>query len=125
MKIDQAGRGDRRFFPVEDLPFRIHRRKEILKPADCFGRAEEENPAWIERVMEQGQQLFLQLRGGRDNDPAFGSRMRGQGQFAELIARRFDIAARRLNLNRERAPMDTSRFKPPVSSAQRAQLTLF
>jgi DNA repair photolyase len=69
--------------------------------------------------------IVQQIRGGRDNDPEFGSRMRGQGQFAELIARRFDIAARRLDLNRERAPMDTSRFKPPVSAAQRAQLTLF
>jgi DNA repair photolyase len=69
--------------------------------------------------------IVQQIRGGRDNDPDFGSRMRGQGQFADLIARRFDIAARRLNLNRERAPMDTSRFKPPRTPAQRAQLTLF
>jgi DNA repair photolyase len=69
--------------------------------------------------------IVQQIRGGRDNDPEFGSRMRGEGQFAELIARRFDIAARRLDLNRERAPMDTSRFKPPVSAAHRAQLTLF
>jgi DNA repair photolyase len=69
--------------------------------------------------------IVQQIRGGRDNDPNFGSRMRGQGQFADLIGRRFDIATRRLGLNRERTPMDTSRFKPPMSTAQRAQLTLF
>jgi hypothetical protein len=65
------------------------------------------------------------MRGGRDNDPQFGSRMRGEGIFADLIARRFDIACRRLGLNRERTFMDTSRFKPPRTEAQRAQLTLF
>src|SRR3989449_4503913 len=37
-----------------------------------------------------------QMRGGRDNDPRFGSRMTGTGAFAELIEKRFDIADRRL-----------------------------
>jgi DNA repair photolyase len=37
-----------------------------------------------------------ELRGGRDNDPNFGSRMRGQGTFAELLAKRFEIAKRRI-----------------------------
>jgi DNA repair photolyase len=69
--------------------------------------------------------VIQQMRGGRDNDPQFGSRMRGQGLFADLISRRFDVACQRLGLNRERAPMDTSRFQPPRSEAQRAQLTLF
>ncbi|HEY7943976.1 MAG TPA: PA0069 family radical SAM protein [Casimicrobiaceae bacterium] len=78
-------------------------------------------PLRAEHVMS----IVQQLRGGRDNDPNFGSRMRGQGLFADLIARRFDIATRRLGLNRERAPMDTSRFRPPQTAAQRAQLTLF
>ena len=64
--------------------------------------------------------IVQQMRGGRDNDPDFGSRMRGQGQFADLIARRFDIAARRLGLNRERAPMDTSRFRPPADARRSA-----
>jgi DNA repair photolyase len=78
-------------------------------------------PLRAEHVMS----VIQQMRGGRDNDPQFGSRMRGQGLFADLIARRFDIACRRLGLNRERTAMDTSRFKPPSTEAQRAQLTLF
>lgn len=33
--------------------------------------------------------LVQQMRGGRDNDPRFGSRMRGEGEYARLIAHRF------------------------------------
>jgi DNA repair photolyase len=55
------------------------------------------------------------VRGGRDNDPCFGSRMRGRGAFADLIEQRFRIAAARCKLNGENAPFDTSRFKPPVA----------
>jgi len=66
--------------------------------------------------------LVQQIRGGRDNDPNFGSRMRGTGLFAELIARRFELACKRLKLNPERTPLDTSRFRPPRVSAQ---LSLF
>jgi DNA repair photolyase len=78
-------------------------------------------PLRAEHVMS----VIQQMRGGRDNDPQFGSRMRGQGLFADLISRRFDIACQRLGLNRERAPMDTSRFRPPRTESQRAQLALF
>jgi hypothetical protein len=49
--------------------------------------------------------------------------MRGSGEFASLIERRFALAVKRLGLNRERTPMDTSRFKAPpiVSPASPAQ----
>ena len=57
--------------------------------------------------------LIRQLHGGRDYDSSFGTRMRGTGEFASLIERRFALAVKRLGLNRERAPMDTSRFRPP------------
>ena len=70
--------------------------------------------------------LVQQIRGGRDNDPAFGSRMRGEGQFSELIARRFKLACQRLGLNSDdRAPLDTSRFRPPRPSESAGQLELF
>ena len=35
------------------------------------------------------------LRGGRDNDPRFGTRYRGEGEFAALLARRFELAVRK------------------------------
>jgi DNA repair photolyase len=69
--------------------------------------------------------MVRQIRGGRDNDAQFGSRMRGEGAFAQLIAQRFELACRRLGLNRERTTMDTSLFKPPQSSTEISQLPLF
>ena len=39
-----------------------------------------------------------ELHGGRDYDPAFGVRMRGEGVWADLMARRFQVAVRRLGL---------------------------
>src|SRR5215470_2940567 len=62
--------------------------------------------------------IVQQVRGGRDNDPNFGSRMRGTGLFADLIARRFELACKRLRLNQARAPLDTSRFRPPRRDGQ-------
>ena len=47
--------------------------------------------------------LVQQSRGGQDNDPRFGMRMRGTGPWAALLRSRFELACRRLNLNRERA----------------------
>lgn len=65
--------------------------------------------------------LVRQMRGGRDNDPRFGKRMRGEGEFAELIRQRFHIASRKFDLGRNREiPLDLSQFAPPrETSAQR------
>ncbi len=59
--------------------------------------------------------LVRQSRGGRNNDSRFGSRMRGEGQFAELLAQRFRLACRRLGYNRrdQNFGLDCSRFAPP------------
>ncbi|MDL5032260.1 PA0069 family radical SAM protein [Pelomonas sp. APW6] len=54
------------------------------------------------------------LRGGRDNDPRFGSRMQGEGLWAELLQQRMRKACARLGLNRERTPLDLTRFMLPV-----------
>jgi len=56
------------------------------------------------------------LRGGRDNDPGFHSRMRGQGPWAELLATRFAIACRRHGLNRRSAPLRCDLFRPPAGA---------
>lgn len=56
-----------------------------------------------------------ELRGGRDNDPRFGHRMRGQGPWAQLLRRRFDAACGRLGLGSGRAaPLTTALFRPPT-----------
>ena len=72
-------------------------------------------PLRAEHVMS----VLRQLRGGREYDARFGERMRGTGPFAELIEKRFALACRRLDLNRDRMPLDTSRFRPPKASGPR------
>lgn len=64
-----------------------------------------------------------EMRGGRDNDPRFGSRMRGSGELAELLAQRFDIACKRIGFNGERRnlTLDTTQFRVP-GRAQQAPL---
>lgn len=55
-----------------------------------------------------------ELRDGRDNDPRFGSRMRGSGPWAELLRVRLATARRRAGLPEGRwPPLDTSRFRVP------------
>ena len=58
------------------------------------------------------------MRGGRENDPNFGSRMRGSGEFAGLLRTRFEVACRRLGLNRTRRQLDASQFRRPGSDRQ-------
>ena len=53
------------------------------------------------------------LRGGRLNDPRFGSRMRGEGNFADQIATTFRVVSRRLGLDVERPPLSTASFRRP------------
>ncbi len=67
--------------------------------------------------------LIHDVRGGRDNDPNFGSRMRGTGPIAQLIRSRFQMTRRRLGLDKlERPPLNTTLFRPPVIAG--AQMTL-
>ena len=54
-----------------------------------------------------------EMRGGRTNDPRFGSRMTGQGATADLLAQRFALASRRLGLARKLPALDCARFAPP------------
>lgn len=53
------------------------------------------------------------LRGGKLNDPNFTSRMRGEGEFANLFSQMFHAACRKHGLNRERLRLDTSQFRRP------------
>ncbi len=64
------------------------------------------------------------VRGGRLNDPQFGKRMRGDGVFAQLIRQRFEIAAKRLGLNKSTHRLDVSKFKKSAM-ASGGQLPLF
>ena len=64
-----------------------------------------------------------ELRGGRDNDPRFVHRMRGQGPWAELLHRRFEASCRRNDLEKGRAaPLTTELFRPPNRSPDQMDL---
>lgn len=65
--------------------------------------------------------LVRQMRGGRDYDSGFGSRMRGQGPFADLIAARFARAHRRLGYGRL-PELDCGRFVPPRPDSPQGDL---
>ena len=70
--------------------------------------------------------LMRQLHGGREYDSTFGSRQRGSGPLAEIIAQRFRSAVRRLGLDGPGAPLDVTAFRaPPKPEAATPQLTLF
>lgn len=53
------------------------------------------------------------IRGGRDNDPNFHTRFRGQGPWAELLRTRFKRAARRYGLDKEYIPLRRDLFRQP------------
>jgi DNA repair photolyase len=64
-----------------------------------------------------------ELRGGRDNDPRFGHRMRGEGPWAELLRRRFDESCRRAGLGKHRGnPLSTALFRPPSRNPGQMEL---
>lgn len=66
-----------------------------------------------------------EMRGGRDNDARFGTRMRGEGVWADLLAQRFKKTCARLGLNRNRFELDLTQFKPPRPDRSAGQGELF
>lgn len=67
--------------------------------------------------------LVRDVRGGKDNDPNFGTRFVGEGPFAVLMQQRLEKARERHGLNQAQAPLRTDLFMPP--RPEDAQLDLF
>ena len=65
---------------------------------------------WLEQHFPERAARIMarvrEMRGGRDNDARFGSRMTGQGVWAQLLRQRLNKASARLGLNRERIELD-------------------
>tara|TARA_R110000822_G_scaffold71099_12_gene171543 strand:- start:294 stop:1352 length:1059 start_codon:yes stop_codon:yes gene_type:complete len=55
------------------------------------------------------------LRGGKNNDPRFGHRLRGEGIFADLLAQRFRIIVKKLQIDSTLAPLSCDLFQAPNS----------
>jgi DNA repair photolyase len=67
--------------------------------------------------------LIQDMRGGRDNDPRFGARMRGEGAIAQMLHARFELARRRLGfVHRDQIELDCSQFKPPRAPSPQGEL---
>lgn len=82
---------------------------------------------WLaEHVPDRADKIMSRLRemhGGRDYDPRWGHRMRGEGRFAEMIAQRFTLACKRLNLNQKTSELRRDLFARPSQAGD--QLSLF
>ena len=86
-----------------------------LEVSDLFRQwLQEHYPDRFEHVMS----VLREMRGGQDYDAEWGKRMRGIGPYAWQIGRRFELAANRLKLNRERLQLRTDLFKPPGVPSQ-------
>ncbi|HTU64593.1 MAG TPA: PA0069 family radical SAM protein [Steroidobacteraceae bacterium] len=65
------------------------------------------------------------MRGERDNDPDFGTRMHATGPVAQLIRQRFQLATRRLGFSDDRRyELPTHLFRPPRRSTPQLSLDL-
>ncbi|MCZ4271357.1 PA0069 family radical SAM protein [Maritalea porphyrae] len=67
--------------------------------------------------------LVRDVRGGRNNDPRFGSRMSGQGPYAYALQRRFELAMNRNGLKKRLPHLRTDLFTQP--EVPEDQLSLF
>lgn len=65
--------------------------------------------------------LIQQMHNGKDYDSAFGTRMRGQGPFADLVAQRFRKAHHRLKFGRLPA-LECSLFNRPTEVSPQGRL---
>ncbi len=69
---------------------------------------ETREPARARRILAR----IREVRGGRMNDPSFGSRMRGEGGYAEQIRALYQLACRRHGLDR-RPTLSSAAFRVP------------
>jgi hypothetical protein len=81
-------------------------------------------PEWLELNFPDRTDKVLgrirAIRGGKLNDPRFGSRMRGEGIFADQISQMFHVACRKVGLPEEGLDLSTTAFRRPEG----AQLAL-
>ena len=78
-----------------------------------------EEPGRADKVLGR----LREMRGGQLNDPRFGTRMTGEGFWADLLRRRFHLALRRCQLGQSLPALDLSRFRAPPRPGD--QLSLF
>ena len=79
--------------------------------------------AHVPQRAEHVMSLVQQMNGGRDYDPDFRTRMRGQGVFAQLLSRRFEVACAKFGYARRGGVhLDTSKFTPSRAASPQGNL---
>jgi len=82
---------------------------------------------WLERHFPDRKTKVLEqvraMRGGQLNDPRFGSRMRGEGTFAEQIKSLFAVACRRAGISGATPELSSAAFRVPASITGSSQTT--
>ncbi len=73
-------------------------------------------PQRAQRVMHRIQEM----RGGKDYDSDFATRMKGSGTWAALLKQRFDKTAARLGFNAKKIDFRNDLFRPPSPPGQGA-----
>jgi DNA repair photolyase len=84
---------------------------------------------WLERHRPERREKVLNrirdLRGGRLNDPNMGTRMRGEGIWAEQFRQMFKLHQSRLGFNQNRMELSTAHFRVPPRPGGHVQGALF
>jgi len=79
---------------------------------------------WLQRNVPGKKDKVLNriraIRGGKLNDPRFGSRMRGEGIFADQLHQMFEVARRKAGLPEDGPQLSIAAFRRPEG----AQLAL-
>ncbi len=80
---------------------------------------------WLEHHYPERKNKVLNrlkdMRNGRLNDPRFGHRMSGKGEYAGQISNMFAMHVKKLGMNKNRTPLSTEHFRPGAGS----QLDMF
>jgi DNA repair photolyase len=132
------GLGDRDIVPVLEAAKGAGAVGAALIPLRLPGSVE---PVFVERLRESFPLLaekvlarVREMRGGKLNDPSFGSRMQGQGPYIQAVQLLFNQTARRLGLDtrevgirceQERPSRQSSFRRPSQPVVKGGQLCLF
>jgi DNA repair photolyase len=85
--------------------------------------------SWLERHYPDRRDKVLnrvkEMRGGKLYDARFGSRMRGEGVFAEQIGTLFHAACRKAGIGEGRIPLSAAAFRRPAAGCAGGQMGLF
>ena len=81
---------------------------------------------WLARhYPDRAGRIMARLRemhGGKDYDARWGHRMRGEGEYAEMVQMRFQVACKRFGLTQAATPLRTDLFRPPAADVRQMQL---